>query len=839
MPNIVVSSEEPAGHPTESLRTEPGRCIDQSTAGVARPAPRVWDRDVGGRKVPEMNPAWADPSLTEFLRELAFQMARGIVQASQRFIGYEDGKNMRNFLDLAELDFIERGLEERQWGEELKRYLKGDALGYWLYLRRTGEPLTDWEQLRQRFCARFCGITKEWMKVMIAENVWRGDHHAYSARFEAIVAEGVSVAPDLLVGYYLANLPEEIFREITQGGTRKFADWQEAAAALATTVAPWKDLCEDRLRFQRDLEDAKRRWAKGGREPGLLRERENRDNRRNDTTDSRCYACSGRGHSRARPAAQTAAEAAQRRPIGAFKRTSLAVKGDERARRTRSGKGAMCAVATGPNSIPVSPDWGKRLRIGEKRERAEGPDVGETQQPPADQSHAETTLQIKEGSRRRLDHSGELNDATTEGDRPQDTSTKELQWWREQRVQEDATPKGTLCSVGMSAVLRVEVAGNQCEALLDTGASRSFISPGAVERLQLRGRKLPEEHVFTVANGAQLRIDRVVKGLTMWCGATRLAGDFLVGPVPYDLVVGLDWLTEHRVAWYFQSDKLRTYVNGQWCDLPVVRATDATQRNGSTLGTRQRTPAEQAYDILAKQVADMTREEATALLRPPSKRFKPPSRGKRKAVVAALLQQASESAACIRQPLQGLYVILALPAMESDVALRLVEEWQGALCCALVETSPSNPHRQCLKALPASAFPDEEETSPWPTAKLEYSQFHTWLTSVEAQATPRVILDVLCAHRAVFPDKLPSGLPPKRPHDHRILLVPGKLPTKSSIYRMTPEQLLFHKQEIAKLSANGWIGPTYSPICAPTIMVDKRSDGTGERKMRMVVNYWS
>ncbi|CDJ49652.1 OSJNBa0079C19.6 protein, related [Eimeria brunetti] len=291
----------------------------------------------------------------------------------------------------------------------------------------------------------------------------------------------------------------------------------------------------------------------------------------------------------------------------------------------------------------------------------------------------------------------------------------------------------------------------------------------------------------------------------MWCGATRLAGDFLVGPVPYDLVVGLDWLTNHRVAWYFQSDKLRTYVNGQWCDLPVVRANDVTQRNGSTQGTRQRTPAEQAYDILAKQVADMTREEATALLRPPSK-YKPPSKGKRKAVVAALIQQATESTACISHPLQGLYVILALPAMESNVALRLVEEWQGALCCAMVETTPPNPHQQCLKALPASALPDDEETSPWPTAKLEDSQFDTWLTSVEAQATPRAVLDV-------------------------------EAPYEVSDLRMTPEQLQFHKQEIAKLSANGWIGPTYSPICAPTIMVDKRSDGTGERKMRMVVNY--
>ncbi|CDJ35189.1 OSJNBa0042F21.10 protein, related [Eimeria mitis] len=251
----------------------------------------------------------------------------------------------------------------------------------------------------------------------------------------------------------------------------------------------------------------------------------------------------------------------------------------------------------------------------------------------------------------------------------------------------------------------------------------------------------------------------------------------------------------------------------------------------------QRTPAEQAYDILAKQVADMTREEATALLRPPSKRYKSPTKGKRKAVVAALIQQATESTSCIRHPLQGLYAILTLPAMEWNVALRLVEEWQGALCCALAETAPPNIQKQCLKAPPATELPDDEETSSWATAKLEYSQLDTWLKSEEAKATPRAILDVLCAHRAVFPDKLRTGLPAKRPHDHRILLLPGKLPTNSAIYRMTPEQLQYHKQEIAKLTANGWIGPTYSPICAPTIMVDKRDDGTGERKMRMVVNY--
>ncbi|CDJ67777.1 hypothetical protein ENH_00041360, partial [Eimeria necatrix] len=253
MQDIVEPNEEAADYPMESPRREPDHCIDLPTAGMARSAPRVWFRDIGGSKEPVGDQAWVDPGLTEFLRELAAQMARGVVQASQRSIGYEDGKNMRDFLDLAELDFIERGLEERL-------------------------------------------ITLERMKVMIAKNVWRGDHHAYSARFADIVAQGVSVAPDMLVGYYLANLPGEILREVTRGGTRRFADWREAAAALAAMAAPWKDLCEDHHRFRRDLEDATRRWAKGEREPDLLRERENRDDRGNDASDPRCYACSGRGH---------------------------------------------------------------------------------------------------------------------------------------------------------------------------------------------------------------------------------------------------------------------------------------------------------------------------------------------------------------------------------------------------------------------------------------------------------------------------------------------------------------------------------------------------------------
>ncbi|CDJ53934.1 hypothetical protein EBH_0060520 [Eimeria brunetti] len=351
-------------------------------------------------------------------------------------------------------------------------------------------------------------------------------------------------------------------------------------------------------------------------------------------------------------------------------------------------------------------------------------------------------------------------------------------------------------------------------------------------------RILPKACSFTVANGEVLNIDRVVPRLSMLCGGECFTGDFLVGPIPYEIILGIDWLVNHQVAWYFQSDKLRTYVKGRWCDLPVLRKELKPSTNAPATTEPAKTPADRSYDALAQQVARITAGEAAAFLRLPPKRYKSRHRAGDRVKIKDVLREARKDTEALERALEGLHFVPVLPEAEPDRVVHVPLGRQGSLLCAIVEHYQATTREQDAKsAAVAAPAADDTEDSPWPTAKLTYTEFDNWSRGHEALRLPPQILTVLQQHRLLFPDSLPDGLPPKRTYDHRILLVPGKLPTKAPIYKMPPDHLSYHTKEIARLTAKGWIGPTYSPICAPTIMVDKHDDGSGERKMRMVVNY--
>ncbi|CDJ36480.1 uncharacterized protein EMH_0087110 [Eimeria mitis] len=331
-------------------------------------------------------------------------------------------------------------------------------------------------------------------------------------------------------------------------------------------------------------------------------------------------------------------------------------------------------------------------------------------------------------------------------------------WWQEGDAVEHAPEYlGSLCSVGKTAVLQLGIVGHICEALLDTGASRSFIRPTIVERLGLKTRALPEAYSFTIANGEVIHIDREVPRLSMLCGGECFTGDFLVGPIPYSVILGIDWLVNHKVAWYFQSDKLRTYVKGRWCNLPVLRKGSEPMRGALLDSEPTKTAVDHAYDELAKQVARMTAEEAAAFLCPPSERYKTQRRARGRIKVKDILRQAREDTAVLKGAIQGLNCVVVLPAAEPDRVVHTPIERQGPLLYAIVEhKTATHDELGAVPSQPEGATTVDKEESAWPKAKLEFTEFDAWSSSPEALRLPPQILAVLRQCRLLFPDSLPD-----------------------------------------------------------------------------------
>nr|GFC26780.1 putative reverse transcriptase domain-containing protein [Tanacetum cinerariifolium] len=79
----------------------------------------------------------------------------------------------------------------------------------------------------------------------------------------------------------------------------------------------------------------------------------------------------------------------------------------------------------------------------------------------------------------------------------------------------------------------------------------------------------------------------------------------------------------------------------------------------------------------------------------------------------------------------------------------------------------------------------------------------------------------------VFPEDFP-GLPPIRPVEFQIDLVPGAAPVAQAPYRLAPSEM----KELAELSDKGFVRPSSSPWGAPVLFV-KKKDGS----FRMCIDY--
>ncbi|GJS30475.1 putative reverse transcriptase domain-containing protein [Tanacetum coccineum] len=83
----------------------------------------------------------------------------------------------------------------------------------------------------------------------------------------------------------------------------------------------------------------------------------------------------------------------------------------------------------------------------------------------------------------------------------------------------------------------------------------------------------------------------------------------------------------------------------------------------------------------------------------------------------------------------------------------------------------------------------------------------------------------------VFPEDLP-GLPPARPVEFQINLIPGAAPVARAPYRLGPNPMKELSEQLQELSDKGFIRPSSSPWGAPVLFV-KKKDGS----FRMCIDY--
>ncbi|KAK5836040.1 hypothetical protein PVK06_011780 [Gossypium arboreum] len=90
---------------------------------------------------------------------------------------------------------------------------------------------------------------------------------------------------------------------------------------------------------------------------------------------------------------------------------------------------------------------------------------------------------------------------------------------------------------------------------------------------------------------------------------------------------------------------------------------------------------------------------------------------------------------------------------------------------------------------------------------------------------PASVLSLIQEFEDIFPDEIPSGLPPIRGIEHQIDLVPGAALPNRPAYRSNPEETKELQKQITELLDKGYIRESLSPCAVPVLLVPKK-DGS-------------
>lgn len=335
------------------------------------------------------------------------------------------------------------------------------------------------------------------------------------------------------------------------------------------------------------------------------------------------------------------------------------------------------------------------------------------------------------------------------------------------------------------------VAGHLAVVLLDCGATGNFVSSAFVQKHQLVTSSLPQQDTVVLADGSEQQTCSLLQAASLCIGSYTDSLDLVALPLSgYDVILGMPWLHHFNptIDW---REKIIAFV-------------DDLERSHKLSGGVSKQPPPSSDPVQSVT--------ASAASRPP----------------IARKAESNRVPSAVRQVGQ-LNLITTKQLKHQWRTKQLDREFACLVFPSEVEKLLQTPSRSGGKRVSWS----DEQGMVYRVPLPKVRRLHA-ISAKDAEEAPLNALrkEMLEEFRDVFPDELPSGLPPSREVDHKIELVPGAVPPSRPTIRLSPTELDELKKQLEELVKAGFIRPSKSPFGAPILFV-KKKDGS----MRMCIDY--